>query len=540
MSSSTKEEERRTFSKGQDDELFKRLQSEGIAAAKAEPCMKCLLESTVLHPTVKNFSEAISRTVSFRLSQSCGASSPICPDLLYNLLLHGFQSDELENGHTMLDAVGEDGMACVRRDPACDTLLEVLLYFKGFASLVLHRAARRRWKKPGANGDGGEAPKTRFMSLWLQSQASAAFGVDIHPGAEIGAGVMFDHGTGVVVGETAKIGDGCTILHGVTLGGTGKEAGDRHPKVGRDVLIGAGTSILGNIRIGDGAKIGAGSIVLKPIPHGATAVGAPAKIIGWARESRPGTVLDLTLLDVVSVGGDNPGTDKDGPDNKSDSQRTSTTVSESTISIESGSTSTSSSKHLTTKGKTIRQTSTNRDDEKLPRQDKVSNNDNKDSSDSSSDDDDSDNGYSNPSASNHSHTSFGDTNSLCVWRNFRQSPKSSGMISFSTISELLSQEGATEEEIGEVYFALLKISSKSRGCIPANVFYDNFSSVAQKYTTIDKDKLDRIGSGDRRLQYSKSKGLCKVFKSLRHISKKKTVKNLRQSLSDTKISVSTS
>ena len=114
--------------------------------------------------------------------------------------------------------------------------------------------------------------------------------------------MFFDHATGLVIGETAKVGDNCTILHGVTLGGTGKDAGDRHPKVGNDVLIGAGTSILGNIKIGDGAKIGAGSIVLKPIPNGATAVGAPAKIIGWAKENRPGSFVDNALKDFVAVG----------------------------------------------------------------------------------------------------------------------------------------------------------------------------------------------------------------------------------------------
>eukprot|EP00559_Dactyliosolen_fragilissimus_P003297 CAMPEP_0184872678 /NCGR_PEP_ID=MMETSP0580-20130426/41426_1 /TAXON_ID=1118495 /ORGANISM="Dactyliosolen fragilissimus" /LENGTH=401 /DNA_ID=CAMNT_0027375509 /DNA_START=283 /DNA_END=1489 /DNA_ORIENTATION=+ len=220
----------------------------------------------------------------------------------------------------MEHAVAEDALACVRRDPACDTLLEAVLFFKGFSSLVCHRAARYNWIGNGNNNGNGNSntdknnnntnkthnssktssssPK-RFTALWLQSQASAAFGVDIHPAATIGAGVMFDHGTGIVIGETARIGDGCTLLHGVTLGGTGKESGDRHPKVGNHVLVGAGSKILGNVTIGCGAKIGAGSVVLHPIPKGATAVGAPAKIIGWAKETKPGSVIDNQLSHVT-------------------------------------------------------------------------------------------------------------------------------------------------------------------------------------------------------------------------------------------------
>jgi serine O-acetyltransferase len=152
-----------------------------------------------------------------------------------------------------------------------DTVLEVVLYAKGYASLVAHRAAFRLWQSG-----------KQFTALYLQSQTSAMFGLDIHPCAQIGIEVMFDHGTGIVIGETATIGDGSTLLHGVTLGGTGKDHGDRHPKVGRNVLIGAGCSILGNIQIGHNAKIGAGSVVLRPIPPFATAVGAPARIIGRA------------------------------------------------------------------------------------------------------------------------------------------------------------------------------------------------------------------------------------------------------------------
>ncbi len=208
----------------------------------------------------KTFEEVISRTVSHRLSSCSGGSNGnICPELLLQTIYNSFMSDELELGHTMSDAVREDALAVVRRDPACETLLEVVLFMKGFASLVIHRAARRAWKPSscgvvGGNNDGVETTSTingtRFVALLLQSQASSAFGVDIHPAAQIGAGVMFDHASGIVVGETAMIGDGTTILHGVTLGGTGKENGDRHPKVGKDVLIGARQSCLVGSAVG--------------------------------------------------------------------------------------------------------------------------------------------------------------------------------------------------------------------------------------------------------------------------------------------------
>jgi len=177
------------------------------------------------------------------------------------------KSPILELGHSIGDAIRADAEAVCQRDPAMDTLLEVILFSKGYASLTCHRISYRLWHMG-----------RKFTAYWLQSQTSATFGLDIHPCTQIGKAVMFDHGTGVVIGETAIVGDGCTILHGVTLGGTGKDSGDRHPKVGTHVLIGAGVSILGNITIGSFSKIGAGSVVLRPIPHHATAVGVPAKV----------------------------------------------------------------------------------------------------------------------------------------------------------------------------------------------------------------------------------------------------------------------
>ena len=141
------------------------------------------------------------------------------------------------------------------RDPACTRFLDPLLYFKGFHALVTHRFAHALWKRG-----------RRDFALYLQSQSSRMFGVDIHPAAHFGKGIMLDHATGLVVGETASVGDNCSFLHAVTLGGSGKEKGDRHPKIGDNVLIGAGAKVLGNIKVGECSRIAAGSVVLSDVP----------------------------------------------------------------------------------------------------------------------------------------------------------------------------------------------------------------------------------------------------------------------------------
>ena len=200
-----------------DDDLFRVIQSEAREVKSQEPIMTTFIDATVLSESVHSFQDIISLTIAHRLVMSCGSNPSVCVNQVRNIIRNAFDSEELEMGHTMLDAVQEDVVAVKRRDPACCTLLEVILFYKGFASLVCHRAARRNWNKKTENG-----MKSRFVSLLLQSQASAAFGLDIHPAASIGSGVLLDHGTGVVIGETATVGDGCTLLHGVTLGGSGK------------------------------------------------------------------------------------------------------------------------------------------------------------------------------------------------------------------------------------------------------------------------------------------------------------------------------
>lgn len=274
------------------DEFWSQLHHDASNVERYEPELSSLLRQTVLSPGVESFEDAVATTIAFRLqllSNNPASISTITTtmgmkvDELRNLIREAMNSDVREMHHTISEAIREDALAVCRRDPATETVLEVVLFSKGYAALVAHRVAFRLY------------PTRKFTALYLQSQASAAFGLDIHPCAQIGIDIMFDHGTGIVVGETATIGDGCTFLHGVTLGGTGKEHGDRHPKVGRNVFIGAGASILGNITIGCGAKIGAGSVVLRPIPKMATAVGAPARIIGRSTEPTAGSDVDASL-----------------------------------------------------------------------------------------------------------------------------------------------------------------------------------------------------------------------------------------------------
>ena len=185
---------------------------------------------------------------------------------------------------TILAAACADLIAIYERDPAADDLITPFLYFKGYHALQWHRVAHWLWRRG-----------RRDMAHYLQSRVSEAFAVDIHPAVPVGKGVFIDHGTAVVVGETAVIGDDVSILQGVTLGGTGKETGDRHPKVRDGVLLAAGAKVLGNIEIGRNAKVGAGSVVLKDVPPCATVVGVPARIVGWCADETPALSMDQSI-----------------------------------------------------------------------------------------------------------------------------------------------------------------------------------------------------------------------------------------------------
>ncbi|MGD9806234.1 MAG: serine O-acetyltransferase [Hyphomicrobiaceae bacterium] len=205
------------------------------------------------------------------------------PDVDASLL-----SDTFEEVRASRPEIGQmfraDLAAVYDRDPACNRYIEPLLYFKGFHALVTYRFAHALWI------DG-----RRDFALYLQSQSSRIFAVDIHPAARIGRGIFIDHGHGIVIGETAVVGDNVSILHGVTLGGTGKTDGDRHPKIGNNVLLAAGASVLGNIRVGNCSKVAAGSVVLNPVPDNTVVAGVPARVVGTSSCPEPALSMDQRL-----------------------------------------------------------------------------------------------------------------------------------------------------------------------------------------------------------------------------------------------------
>jgi serine O-acetyltransferase len=182
-------------------------------------------------------------------------------------------------------------MAVAKRDPACRRLLEPLFYFKGFVALETYRFAHQLWQSG-----------RRDFALYLQSQSSRVFAVDIHPAARMGKGIMLDHATEIVIGETAVVGDNCSMLHGVTLGGTGNERGDRHPKIGSGVMMGSGAKILGNIKIGDCVRVAAGSVVVQDVPPRRTVAGVPARDIGPAGCEEPALSMDQLVRDETGEG----------------------------------------------------------------------------------------------------------------------------------------------------------------------------------------------------------------------------------------------
>jgi serine O-acetyltransferase len=178
-------------------------------------------------------------------------------------------------------------VATFERDPACHRLIQPILYFKGYQAMQSYRVAHWLWTQG-----------RRDLAYYIQMRTSEQFGVDIHPAARIGQGIMIDHAHSIVIGETAVVGDNVSMLHSVTLGGTGKEEEDRHPKIGNGVLIGAGAAVLGNIRVGDCSRIAAGSVVLTEVPPMMTVAGVPARIVGKAGCSQPAITMDHLLAGV--------------------------------------------------------------------------------------------------------------------------------------------------------------------------------------------------------------------------------------------------
>ncbi|MEC8917583.1 MAG: serine O-acetyltransferase [Pseudomonadota bacterium] len=253
-------------------ELWQQARDEAMAISRQEPLLTPLMLGAVLNRST------LGAGLAYRLGQRLAH-----PDLAANQLIKLFD-ELLDDDPGISDGIGQDLAAVIERDPAIRQVTEALLYLKGFHALTVHRFAHVLWQTG-----------RRQMARYLQSRSSEVFQTDIHPAARIGNGVFIDHATGVVIGETTVIEDEVSLLQGVTLGGTGKEAGDRHPKIRRGVLIGAGAKVLGNIEIGEGARIGAGSVVLKAVPPHTTAVGVPARIIGDAGCAAPSREMQHCL-----------------------------------------------------------------------------------------------------------------------------------------------------------------------------------------------------------------------------------------------------
>jgi len=229
-----------------------------------EPALTTLINETVLDR------DSFAECLTYRLTRKLVNHSASIE------VLHQTFMDAFLHHPIILQHVACDMIAVNERDPACPNVLTPLLYFKGLQSLVCYRVAHYLWN----------SGRTEF-ALYLQSLISETFAVDIHPAAKIGCGILLDHATGFVAGETAVVESDVSILHEVTLGGTGKDRGDRHPKIRSGVLLGAGAKILGNVEIGEGAKIGAGSVVLKDVPPHTSVAGVPAQILGKASEVSP-------------------------------------------------------------------------------------------------------------------------------------------------------------------------------------------------------------------------------------------------------------
>jgi serine O-acetyltransferase len=254
------------------DPIWTELRREAEEAVRAEPALAGFIYATVL--SKDRLEDAVCHRLAQRLNHS---------DVDAGLIAEIFA--QVLTARPELGRAFRADLAAVRdRDPACTRYIEPLLYFKGFHALVTHRFAHELLNQG-----------RRDFALYLQSQSSRIFGVDINPAARLGIGIMLDHGTGIVIGETATVGDNCSLLQGVTLGGTGKETGDRHPKLGHSVMIGAGAKVLGNIRVGNCSKIASGSVVLKEVPPNTTMAGVPAKVVGPAGCPEPSRMMDQRL-----------------------------------------------------------------------------------------------------------------------------------------------------------------------------------------------------------------------------------------------------
>jgi serine O-acetyltransferase len=257
-------------------EIWTDLRASAEAAARDEPRLASQMSAVILSHC------DLASALSFQIGRKLG-DSELGPMSVREVCRDAFDADP-----SIVAGAEADLRAVSERDPAIKTLLQPFLYFKGFQALQAWRVSHWLWT------EGRET-----LAFHFQSRISELFQLDIHPAARLGSGLFLDHGTGIVIGETAVVGDEVSMLHAVTLGGTGAERGDRHPKIGRGVLLGAGAKVLGNITVGDYAKVASGSVVLKPVPAGCTVAGVPARLVNCPTGATPARTMDHTLADVV-------------------------------------------------------------------------------------------------------------------------------------------------------------------------------------------------------------------------------------------------
>ena len=254
------------------DVIFARIRDEAEEIVRRDPELTGWIFETILNH------ETLESAIIHRLAARLGHEE-VSADLIRQTYL-----DVIARDPQIGAAFRADVLAVIDRDPACVRLIEPVLYFKGFQAIQTHRLAHVLWRTGRAD-----------FALYLQSRSSEVFQTDIHPAAQLGKGLFLDHATGLVIGSTAVIEDDVSMLQDVTLGGTGKETGDRHPKIRHGVLIGAGAKVLGNIEVGQCARIAAGSVVLRPVPRNTTVAGVPARVVGEAGCAEPARTMDQIL-----------------------------------------------------------------------------------------------------------------------------------------------------------------------------------------------------------------------------------------------------
>ncbi|MDP3961763.1 MAG: serine O-acetyltransferase [Pseudorhodobacter sp.] len=258
------------------DPVWQRVRDEADAAIAREPLLGGMIHSSLLHHAT------MERALAYRFSMKL-ASREMSEQILREIADEAYQADS-----NLGQVARADLVAVLDRDPACHRYLQPLLFFKGYQAVQAYRVGHWLW---GAGRTD--------LAYFVQMRVSEVFGVDIHPAAKIGRGVMIDHAHSIVIGETAVVGDNVSMLHSVTLGGTGKEDGDRHPKIGDGVMIGAGAKILGNIHVGHCSRIAAGSVVLQDVPACSTVAGVPARVVGEAGCAQPSVMMDQVIRDSV-------------------------------------------------------------------------------------------------------------------------------------------------------------------------------------------------------------------------------------------------